>query len=107
VKNVHSEPSGRRFDGKCRSSKQTSDPSSAAASTAPQTVTARTPVAPSDFSAAMFARCATWFESRGWPGPWREMCITSTPSHVPRDMSTSPHGVYTGSGPELSSPGSA
>ena len=55
----------------------------------------------------MFARCVTWLESRGWPAPWRETCSTSTPAHVPRETSASPHAVSTGSGPRPSKPGSA
>ena len=55
----------------------------------------------------MFARCATWFESRGWPAPWRDTCSTSVPANVPRDTSASPQRVGTRSGSPPSKPGSA
>ena len=107
MKNVQISPFASRLARKCRSSKHTSEPNSASGSTAPQTVTASTPSAPSAFSAAMFARCVTWFESRGCPAPWREMCSTSTPAHVPCETNASPQSVETGSGPTPSNPGSA
>ena len=104
---MHSEPSGSRLTGKCRSSKQISEPSSTSGSTAPHTVTASTASTPISASAAMFARCVTWLESRTWPTPWRETCATSTPANVPRDTSASPQRVATGSGSPASNPGSA
>jgi hypothetical protein len=64
---VHSSPSASRFARKCRSSNTISDPSGTDLSTAPHTVTAIAQSAPSSFSAAMFGRWRTWFESRWWP----------------------------------------
>ena len=55
----------------------------------------------------MFARWVTWLESRGCPAPWREMCSTSTPAHVPRETNASPQSVSTGSSPSPMKPGSA
>ena len=103
---MHSSPSPSRLARKCRSSKQTIEPSSTDGSTAPQTVTPITPVAPSWESAAMLARCVTMFDSRAWPASWRETCSTSVPANVPRETSASPQGVATGSGPPPSKPGS-
>jgi hypothetical protein len=55
----------------------------------------------------MFARCATWFDNRTWPAPWRDTCATSLPANVPREISASPQRVAIGSGAPPSNPGSA
>ena len=58
------EPSARRFEGKWRSSKTTSDPSSSEGSTAPQTVVETSADAPSRAMAATVDRGVTWFDRR-------------------------------------------
>jgi hypothetical protein len=79
-KNVHSEPSGSRFEMKCRSSNTINDPSSIVGSTTPHAVHPITAIAPSSFSAQIFARCVTRFDNRTWPAPCRETCRASTPA---------------------------
>ncbi len=90
MKSVHSDPSASRLDGKWRSSKTISAPSSSEASTAPQTVVDTRARAPQAAMAATLARGLTWFESRAWPTPWRGTCATGTPSRTPRVTSTVP-----------------
>ena len=56
-----------RLDGKWRSSKTTSEPSSSVGSTAPQTVVETSADAPSGGQRRDVARGATWFDRRAWP----------------------------------------
>ena len=69
MKSVQSDPSGRRLDGKCRSSNTTSEPSSSEGSTAPQTVVDTSAAAARAAMAATLARAVTWCDSRAWPEP--------------------------------------
>ena len=90
VNSVHSEPSGRRLDGKCRSSKTTSEPSSSDGSTAPHTVVDTRATAPPAAMAATLARAVTWCDNRAWPEPCRGTWSTGTPARRPDVTSAGP-----------------
>ena len=79
-----------RLDGKWRSSKTTSEPSSSEGSTAPQTVVETSAEAPRAAMAATVARGASWFDRRAWPAPWRGTCSTGTPASRPVTTSALP-----------------